>query len=560
MERKNIVVVLTVVLFFLMIDTRDVSSPFNDIGPAPVDITLFTSTYIGGTSIDTGRSIEIDNYGNIWLIGASHSVDYPITRYGTEDQSHNSLGYSDIVLTLLPSSADKLKFSTFFGGDGFDYPTDTCFDKFGNLWMIGVTSSKNFPIMGSAINNTYGGVNALEGWNDGFICKMSAITNTILYSTYIASGPYPNFDALDLTACTIDGDNNLWVVGYTGSETFPISPNAFDPNIAYYDGLILKLSPDGSELLYSTFFGGSNYDIINDIAIDNSGRIWITGYTKSAADFPLTTTNAFDTTHNGGIDAFITCLDFSQPSPLIYSSFLGGMSDDQGNSITIGDNDFIYVVGDSTSSDFPVTYNAYDSVNPSGSDIFLSVLDPTVGVLYYSTYIGGSSDDFGHNHLIDHGSNIWITGTTHSTDFPVSFKPVDSLHNGWKDAYLVKMSPSGEDLSYSTFLGGPYDDLGFDLVYSPSETMLWMIGDGKDAFITTPYAINSSYNGMGDIVAVAINDTAQKEILTTSIENTNTSESKVTSETIGTSILSFSIVLLIAIYRLGKKKKKKDIR
>ncbi|MCK5560335.1 MAG: SBBP repeat-containing protein, partial [Thermoplasmata archaeon] len=216
-------------------------------------------------------------------------------------------------------------------------------------------------------------------------------------------------------------------------------------------------------LIYSTFIGSSGHDEGFSVNIDSNNNSYITGYTE-AFDFP-NTTGAYDTSHNGSQDVFLSMLNHNG-SALLYSTFFGGSSGDYGKDLVIDMNGNVYITGFTYSSDFPCTNGAFDTSFNNFNDGFLIKLNPGgngANDLIYSTFIGGSSIEEGYDIAIDSNGNAYVTGMTSSSDFPVTIGAYDTTHNGGIDVFIAKLNPQGNgisDLIYSTFLGGTSYEVG----------------------------------------------------------------------------------------------------
>jgi hypothetical protein len=209
---------------------------------------------------------------------------------------------------------------------------------------------------------------------------------------------------------------------------------------------------------YSTYLGGSDGDQGNGFALDSSGNAYITGYTWST-DFP-TTSGAYQTAFGGGSqDAFVTKLN-ATGTGLVYSTYLGGNHDDTGDGITVDSNGNAYVSGYTASTNFPTTSGAYQTTFGGYIDVFAAKLGAT-GTLVYSTYIGGSDDEYGHGIAADSSGNAYVTGSTSSTDFPTTSGAYQTTNNnGLTSVFVTKLNATGTGLVYSTFLGTGYSDSG----------------------------------------------------------------------------------------------------
>jgi hypothetical protein len=251
-------------------------------------------------------------------------------------------------------------------------------------------------------------------------------------------------------------------------------------------------------LVYSTLLGGGANDRSFGIAVDAAGNTYLTGQTLSSG-FP-TAPGAFGPVHNGGSDAFVTKLD-ATGSALVYSTYLGGSSDDTAFGIAVDAAGKAYVTGRTASVDFPTTAGAFDpGYNGGGSDAFVTSLDPTGSVLSYSTYLGGSGFDQGIALDLDAARRVFVTGRTRSADFQTTPGAFDTSLNGVEDIFVTTLDPSGSILVYSTYLGGDDDalpggrEIGVGIKVDASGT--YVVGDtGSANFPTTPGALDPTFNG-----------------------------------------------------------------
>ncbi|MCP4632851.1 MAG: T9SS type A sorting domain-containing protein [candidate division Zixibacteria bacterium] len=296
-----------------------------------------------------------------------------------------------------------------------------------------------------------------------------------------------------IQSIVIDSSGNVYVTGWTLSSDFP-TINFYDD---IYDGgddaFVSKFNPAGDSLIYSTYLGGSDKDRGIDIAIDGSGSAYVIGYTWSES-FP--TVNAYDSTLDGGEDAFITKLS-PEGDSLIYSTFLGGGSAERGWGIVTGSSGSAYVTGRTASGNFP-TVNPYDnSYNGGINDAFVSKFAPAGNSLLYSTFLGGDNIDEGNNIAIDDIGNAYVIGITGSDNFPI-VNPYDSSYNGGiYDAFVSKFSLAGDSLIYSTYLGGDDYDHGNDIALDDLGNV-YVTGDTQSPDFPTIDAYDNTYNGVED--------------------------------------------------------------
>ncbi len=291
------------------------------------------------------------------------------------------------------------------------------------------------------------------------------------------------------------------------------SPRAITPGIAgdtiyapfasggAIDDLLLS-GQRASDLLYATFLGGGEGDWANEVAVDATGNAYVAGSTRSS-DFP-TTPGAYDTTHNESTDAFVARLNPSG-SDLLYATFLGGDGSDYGDGVAVDATGNAYVTGSNGSSDFPTTSGAYDTTHNGGADVFVSKLNPSGSDLLYATFLGGGGDDRGKGIAVDGSGSAYVTGWTFSPDFPTTPEAYDTTYNGWYDAFVARVNPSGSALLYGTFLGGGGWDGGNDIAVDGPGNAYVVGWTASSDFPTTSGAYDTTHNGSVDAFVARVN-------------------------------------------------------
>ena len=293
---------------------------------------------------------------------------------------------------------------------------------------------------------------------------------------------------------TVDKDGCIYITGQTGSPNFPIV-NPYDGTYnGEYDAFVTKFSAQGDTLEYSTFYGGSTYDGCKDVAVDSNGCAYILGWTKSS-DLPMV--NSFDDTFAPTEDLFVAKFS-SSGNQLIYSSYLGGSVSDWNNeedcgSIAVDGNGCAYVTGTTSCFDFP-TYNAYDSTYNGECDAFVTKFSTQGNTLEYSTYIGGILYDESRSLAIDKNKCAYITGDTWSPDFPME-NPYDDDYDidQWEEVFVTKLSPQGNTLVYSTYLGGSRLDWPWNIEVD-SKGCAYVTGDTQSDDFPTVNAYDDTFN------------------------------------------------------------------
>jgi len=319
----------------------------------------------------------------------------------------------------------------------------------------------------------------------------------LVYSTFL--GGTGNDEGFSIT---VDSNGNAYVTGDTYSTDFPATAGAFNPfnsGEGYTDAFVTKLNAAGSGLVYSTYLGGAFYDFSRGIAVDSSGNAYVTGYTYSS-DFPATA-GAYDPGFGsggpyGGSDVFVTKLN-ATGSGLVYSTFLGGSGGNFGNDITVDGSRNAYVAGYTTSADFPTTIGVYNRTYGGNQDAFVTKLNAAGSGLVYSTYLGGTSNDFGNGIAVDSSGNAYVIGDTYSTDLPTTIGAYTPTFRGNQDAFVMKLNATGSGLVYSTYLGGTGLDYGRDIAVDSSGNAYVTGMTYSSDLPTTAGAFDTTYHGNG---------------------------------------------------------------
>jgi uncharacterized repeat protein (TIGR01451 family) len=396
------------------------------------DALLYT-TYLGGDEDDAGNAIVVDNDGSAYVTGDTDSTDFP-----TENPYQDSCGLfvgvciGDAFVAKLNAEGNGLVYSTYLGGHKVDEGEGIALDGNGNAYVVGTTFSSDFPTENPMLPT-------LQGLSDAFVTKLDA-GGTLGYSTYLG-GSATDFGA----AVAVDEGGNAYVAGETTSTDLATLGSVQSSNRGSMDVFAVKLSASGSSMAYGAYLGGSGSDYAYGIALDGAGNAYITGQTESS-DFP-TTLGAYDTTcgSDGNCDdetgfysfgdAFAVKLG-SDGDSLLYSTFLGGSDVDKGYAIAVDVDGRACVTGDTHSADFPAQ-NAVQGYG-GGADAFVVKLAVDGSALAYSTYLGGSSGDYGTGIAVRAGSAL-VAGITFSDDFPTE-SPLQATHGGGQaDGFVVKL-------------------------------------------------------------------------------------------------------------------------
>ncbi len=355
----------------------------------------------------------------------------------------------------------SLSYASYLGGRDYDIGTGIAVDSAGNIYVAGTANSLNFPISPSAYQKE------LKG-SDIFVTKFDSTGKTVLYSTFLGGSSTEN-----ATGIALDTNGNVYVTGSTGSSDFPTTAGAYKRTVNRGDAFVAKLNATGSDLIFSTLLGGSGNEVGYGIAADSANNVYVTG-SSTSADFPTTTGVFQSNTRGGSFEAFVTKFN-ATGTQLVYSSYLGGISNDEGLGIAVDSGGNAYLTGYTYSSNFPTTTGAYQASFNGGtnlSDAFIVKVNTAGSALTYSTYLGGKANDLANGIAIDAAGNAYVTGTTigATNDFPTTTGAFQTSYKGSSvtggpvsDAFVTKLNPAGTALVYSTYLGGNGADQAFGI-------------------------------------------------------------------------------------------------
>lgn len=372
-------------------------------------------------------------------------------------------------------------YSTFVGGNSLDSANAVAVQPDGTTLIAGETLSTNFPANPSFQGDRPG--------HDAFVMKLNATANwsetpTIAYATYLGSS------GEDFALCVdVDANGNAAVGGSVGGFDFPVQ-NAFQPvfgdgSVEFpSDGFVTVLDTTGTALLYSSYLGGTGNDQVNGIVFNTANQVAVTGWTFSA-NFPTKGLNggAIFQGDQPGRDAFVSRfrVDLAGANSLLNSTYLGGGGDDQGRGIAADDLGDLYVVGDTTSRNFPTTAGSFRATDPdpiaatNSRDGFVTRILQSTGALGYSTYLGGTAEDIATSVAVTPAREAVVAGSTKSSNFPRRFA-VDGTF-AVEEAFVASLNTAGNQLRFSTFLGGAAADGATGIALDPNDpATMWVTG------------------------------------------------------------------------------------
>ncbi len=377
-----------------------------------------------------------------------------------------------------------LVYATYLGGSQGDAGWAVAVDGAGATYVLGTTSSLDFPTASPSQKKQAGGT-------DVFISKINPAGSAQIYSTYLGGEGSDEGRSI-----AVDARGAAYVTGYTYSAQFPkVSP--IHPFAGARDAFVAKINPAGSALTYSTYLGGSGSDYGYGIAVDATGAAYVTGQTASS-DFPMA--SPFQKTRAGDSDAFVAKIHPSGWMPL-YSTYLGGDGGDDGHGIAVDATGAAYVTGATRSENFP-TVSALQKGSAGGTDLFVAKMRPSGSSIDYATYLGGSGEEVGAAIAVDVTGAAYVAGYTASSDFPIHLAPQETYAGVW-DALIVKVHPTGRELLYATYLGGSGMDFGAGIAVDATGAA-YVTGHttSSDFPMVTPTQANA---GQADIFVTKVN-------------------------------------------------------
>ena len=326
--------------------------------PLVIDPTLVYSTYLGGSGGDQAWGVAVDSAGQAFLAGFTTSTNFPTSN---ALQAANA-GFQDAFVAKLNAAGTAFVYSTYLGGSGNDQARAIAVDSAGSAYVTGFTGSTNFPTA-NALQASQGAGNN----QDVFVSKLNATGSALAYSTYLGGDGALEFGE----GIAVDSAGNAYVAGVTNSTNFPTANAIQAAHAGSGDVFVTKFNASGSALAYSTYLGGTAFDLAEGVTVDSAGNAYITGGSGSNTTFP--TANAIQCARAGGTDVIVTKIN-AAGTALAYSTYLGGSGSgttiEIGRGIAVDSAGNAYVAGGTDSTDFP-TANPIQSAY-AGSDFGLA--------------------------------------------------------------------------------------------------------------------------------------------------------------------------------------------
>jgi hypothetical protein len=415
-----------------------------------VDPAIAYNAYLAGTNADAGVAVAHDSAGIIYLAGSTFSTDFPAG--GNGPQSTNKGGQDVWLMKIDPTQgSNAIVYSSFLGGGANDTLNAMAIDKNGVFYLAGSTVSGAFPVTSGAL------LSAITGNTHGWVSMIDPAQGSsgLIYSTYIGGKTNDEADGVAVA------NGKIYVTGTTNSDDFPIAGSAPQAKRSVsFDAFVMELDPTQSGAaseVFGTFLGGQGADAGRTIAVDSSGQIYVAGTTFSY-DFPITM-SGYQQANLGSGDSFLSVID-PVKGTIVYSTFLGGTSEDEIMKITLDSAGRVAIMGYTLSFDFPVTPNAYQTTLKGIVNVFLATLDlskPGLGNgLTYSSFFGGGMGEVSYDMKLDAAGRFYLCGYTFSPDFPVTANALNPTSlSGALDGFISIIDPNakaGKGLVYSSYV------------------------------------------------------------------------------------------------------------
>ncbi len=460
--------------------------------PLIIDPTLIFSSYSGSFSNNFGYSATFDAQGFLYSGSSAFGNQYP-TTLGAYSTSFAG-GIVDIALSKFDTTGTFLLYSTYIGGNSDELPHSLIVNSLGELLVFGTTSSTNYPTTPGCYDNTFNGgtpnnltnglgVNYVNG-SDIVVSRLSANGGTLQASTYIGGSQNDGLNSTNTTPSLnilrynyadevrgevdIDVNNNIYIATCTRSADFPVTSGVFQDTYGggAMDGIVFKMDNDLQTLIWSSFIGGEDHDAVYALALDDSSDIYVTGGTNS--DSLFTTTNAIDTSFQGGrADGFVTHITKNGAS-IINSTYVGSLTYDQSYFVELDYRGDVYLLGQTEAADSSFVKNV--TWSNFGSGQFVSKLSPELDTMLYSTVFGSGN---GINisptaFLVDLCSKMYLAGwggsvnnlatldnnAGYTNGMPITTDAFQSTTDG-SDFYVMVLEDDASGVVYGSYFGSP---------------------------------------------------------------------------------------------------------
>ena len=409
-----------------------------------VIVPLTFSSFIGGADDDIVNGVAVDSSGGVYVAGETFSPDYP---YTTGSYFATLRGATDAFVSKLSADGSTLLYSTYIGGTDVDAALDVAVDRLGFAYVVGSTSSRDFPAR-AGYDSTYNGA------IDAFVLKLDTLGRSLVWSSVIGGSS----DDI-ATAVAAEPGGRIYVAGHTQSSNFPTTTGAFQTISNAREAFAMKLETTGRTLLYSTFIGGGGDDQAVDIAL-REGVAYVAGTTTTdgtvGSPFPVTT-GAAQSGFLGVLDGFVVAVD-TNGRAVRFSTLIGGNGTDELRGVAVDANGAAHVTGRTTSTNFPVTSSVVQSTLSGISDAFVARIGAAGTAFEFATLLGGGGEESGVSLSVTPEGRTLVAGNTTSSNFPIVTGALQPRSAGGQDLFVTELAPLGQALLYSSYLGGTDND------------------------------------------------------------------------------------------------------
>jgi hypothetical protein len=441
---------------------------------------LLQSTYLGGSGYDAINALALDSSGNVFVAGVAQSTNFPLGTGG--GYQSGILGNSDAFVAKLRNDLQELLNATYLGGIGDDQALAMAVDSTsGEVFVAGTTGSFDFPVTAGAAQPSGG---------TAFVTKLGNGLTTLTASTRLGG---TGLDGVTAIALAATGGGDVYVAGSTTGGFPGVNVNSAQPTFGgssttssgFGDAFVVRLNNALTMIYQATYLGGSLDDYPNGIAVDSSG-VFVTGWTYSTP-FPGVNVNSAQPTFGGGPstgyggDAFVAKLNnslTSTPSPGIQATYLGGNGMDTANAIALDASGNVFVAGITNSTNFPVTGGQpFGGIN----DAFVAKLANDLKSIAAATFLGGNADDAAYAIALDASGNVFVAGSTASTNFPGAPGGAQPTYGGGigtgfgGDAFVARLD-NGLTLTQATYLGGSGNERANGIAIYPFDNTVFVAG------------------------------------------------------------------------------------